>query len=164
VSGTGGAPGGTSGSGGSGATGGREAGTPPAECERLDGTSHHGYGTCADLTPLLVTDGVVRDDGGDGRVTPGEGATISVRLTETSGWSFVWYPGVRFETDHSGVELGAADYRYVLGGCETEELTTSAKFQASIPSGTVVHITAQAAMTQEECPSASVLDIPIRIE
>ena len=136
-----------------------EAGT----CTVRDAGTTSGWGTCEDLAALAVEAPVVTDDDGDGRLSPGEGADVRVVLRETSGLDFMWYPGVRFTSDDPRVSLGGEDWRYGMFACSAEEFHARLTVAEDVPPGTVVTVTARAAMLPDECPDAAALEIPIAI-
>ena len=144
---------------------------PPADadggddvaCTARDAGTTTGWGTCEDLAALVVEAPVVTDDSGDGRVSPGEGADIRVVLRETAGLDFMWYPGVAFSSDDPRVTVGSADWRYGMSACSAEEFHTRLSVPVGIPAGSVVTVTARAAMLPDECPAANSLDIPVTI-
>ncbi|MBI5488885.1 MAG: hypothetical protein HY905_16245 [Deltaproteobacteria bacterium] len=132
-------------------------------CAPLDAGTTSGWGTCEDLQRLELEAPVVSDDGGDGRVSPGEGADIRVVLRETAGLDFMWYPGVTFLADDPRVTVGSDDWRYGMAACSAEEYHARLSVPADMPSGTMVTVTARAAMLPDECPDANILDIPITV-
>lgn len=132
-----------------------------AVCAPRDAGGTSGWGTCEDLRALVLESPLVSDDGGDGWVSPGEGADIRVMLRETAGLDFMWYPGVTFAVDDPRVTVGSDDWRYGMFACSADEYHARLTVAAEVPSGTVVTVTARAAMLPDECPEANTLEIPI---
>jgi hypothetical protein len=158
-----GAGGGAATGGGSAVTGGGSAGAGGGgECvPQPEGTGGFMEPTCQDLGLLTVTDPTVTDDGGDGLVEAGEGATLQVNLNEVAGVGFLWYPGVIFESDNPGVTLSGQDWLYAILACQTQPLTGHATFD--VPAGTTVTITARVAMLNQDCPDAAAIEFPVSV-
>lgn len=119
--------------------------------------------SCADLSAFTLADPKVEDDSGDGLVSAGEGATISVVIRENSGKGFMAYPGAKFSTDHGGASIAPDTWLFGIAGCETAVLSAYATFSNDITKGTVVNVTAKVAMLNGDCPDTSSLVIPIEV-
>jgi hypothetical protein len=120
--------------------------------------------TCADLAVMTVSDPSVQDDGGDGKVSPGEGAIIHVKLSEIAGKGFMYYPGVSFTSDTVTVPDPQAAQLYGILPCQVDDLTVHVVVPESVPKGTVVHVKAQVAMLSMACPDADSIEIPITVQ
>jgi len=120
--------------------------------------------TCEDLSVLAISSPQVIDEDGDGVVSAGEGATIQVSLDEIAGEGFSMYPGVTFESDDPGVVLTGGDWFYAIFACDSYVTAIHAEVASDVPAGTVVNITARAAMLNQECPAAPSVKIPLTIQ
>lgn len=154
-------PSGGASSGGAGGTG----GAVPEECTpKGGGEGGFQQPTCDDLSGLSVTDAVVTDASGDGKLSPGEKLTIVASLNETAGEDFMWYPGVRFVSASESVTVKENDWYYGIAACQTQPVSATGEISPSAKAGTVVTVTARVGMLNEECPNAPALEIPISIE
>lgn len=150
------ASGGGTAAGGSGGSGG--------ECiPEGDGWNSDTDPTCEDLSVLAVESPVLVDAGGDGAVSPGEAFELKVVLSEVAGLGFGWYPGVRFESDHPGVTIQEHDWFYGIFACNSYDVGATGKVDSSVAPGTVVTLTARAAMMSTECPSAPALKVQLTV-
>ena len=120
--------------------------------------------TCADLAVIIVSDPVVKDDSGDGKVSPGEGVTVHVRLSEIAGKGFNAYPGVTFTSELATVSDPGSAQLYAILACQVDELVTHLVMPAGVAKGTVVNVKAQVSMLSTACPDAYAITIPITIE
>ena len=120
--------------------------------------------TCADLDVLAVSDPVILDQGGDGKLSAGEDATLRVNLNEVSGIGFSWYPGVNFASDDASVSIKAYDWFYAIAACTSYETRATIHVAPGATPGSIVHITAQVAMINVDCPHAPSLVIPVMLE
>jgi hypothetical protein len=170
------------GSAGSGAEGGSNGGaeggsvggaTPsggmPAVTECLVVYPNLGLTDCERLGRYAsVHDAVISDANGDGHASPGERITISVTLSEVTGETFIPYPGIDFQALDSGITLDRSGFDgasvYSLQPCESIGGSVAATLSGALTPGSVVHVTAQAATLNQDCPSAIKLTIPIAIE
>ncbi|MBK9002075.1 MAG: hypothetical protein IPM35_40640 [Myxococcales bacterium] len=150
-------------SGGSTAVGG--SGGSGGECiPEGDGWNSDTDPTCEDLSVLAVHEPVVADGGGDGDVSPGEAFELKVALSEVAGLGFGWYPGVKFESDHPGVTIQENDWFYGIFACTSYDVGAAGKVDSSVAPGTVVTLTARAAMLNTECPSAPALKVQLTVK
>lgn len=157
------ASGGSAGAGGTTAAGG--SGGSAGECvPQGDGWSTDTDPTCEDLSVLAVQEAVLADQGGDGALSPGEAFSLQVALSEVAGLGFGWYPGVKFESDHPGVSIKENDWYYGIFACTSYDASASGKVDGSVKPGTVVTLTARAAMLNTECPSAPSLTLKVTVE
>lgn len=146
-----------------GGSGGAAGGTPCVpEPEGSGGFA--GQPTCADLSVLTVSDLVITGDGGDGKLSPGEGAKVTAKLNEVGGKGFNWYPGVIFTTDHPGVSVSAQDWFYAIFACQSMDVAATITVGSDVAPGTVVSLRAQVAMLNTDCPGAYAISVPIEIE
>ena len=120
--------------------------------------------TCADLDVLTVSDPVILDQSGDGKLSPGEDASLRVNLNEVAGVGFLWYPGVKFASDDANVSIKDNDWNYAILACTSLEILATIHVALSAKPGSIVHFTAQAAMISTDCPHAPALVIPVMIE
>jgi hypothetical protein len=111
---------------------------------------------------LALRDPRVEDDSGDGKVSPGEGATLRVTLAETAGLGNLSYPGVRFATDNPAVTVTDSNWLFGILPCTEVPIPVRATFGASLAPGTVVTVTATAGLLTQACTGGS-LAIPITI-
>ena len=115
-----------------------------------------------------VHDPVVSDANGDGRASPGERITISVTLSEVTGETFIPYPGIDFQALEAGITLDRSGFdgpsSYSLLPCESLGGSVGATLSRALTRGSVVHVTAQAATLNQDCPNGTKLTIPIAIE
>ena len=102
--------------------------------------------------------------GGDGVVSPGEAFDLQVVLREVAGIGFGWYPGVKFDSSHAGVTLSETDWFYGIFGCQSYDVGAQGKVDASVKPGTVVMLTARAAMLNTECPAAPALQLTLTVK
>ncbi len=155
----------TSTSSASGGTGGGDTGAGgSAECvPQPDMTGTFKQPTCADLAGLAVSHAVVTDAGGDGDVNVGETAVIDVSLAEIAGLGFSFYPGVVFESDHAGVTVTSDDWFYAILPCQIDHVAAQLTVASDVPAGTLVKITARAAMLNDACLDAPAIVIPILV-
>ena len=70
------------------------------------------HSDCHQLDSLRLENPRVADDDGDGVLSPGDSATISITWRETMGLAASNYPGVVFSTTSPGVTAGDDDWRY----------------------------------------------------
>lgn len=133
-------------------------GAPSTEC--VPQSPNYYPETCTDLNRLRVVDPSVKDDGGDGSVSPGEGATISVTLQDTSGYGYSMYPYVAFSAP-SGVTLGAPEYFYAIAACQSHPTSVHIQLSPYLTPTTVIRVTAQAAGMNQNCAGTPSITIPI---
>ena len=158
--------GGTGGSAGSAPGGaGGASGAGGGDCvQKGDGWPTGTEATCSDLSVLAVDSPVISDAGGDGVVSPGEAFDLQVVLREVAGIGFGWYPGVKFDSSHAGVTLSETDWFYGIFGCQSYDVGAQGKVDASVKPGTVVMLTARAAMLNTECPAAPALQVTLTVK
>lgn len=154
------------GAGGQGGGGGQDPGPPPAPCvPQPEGTGGILINpTCSDISGLSVSDPTLVDENGNGLFEAGETATLSIKLNETTGTSFMWYPGVLFESDHPGATVPAEYWFYGIFGCQSHDISVPVSLAASLSKNTNIHITARVGMLNQQCPNTSSLAIPINIQ
>lgn len=141
-------------------------GESPGVCVPKDPPTDFEQPTCADLSGLTVateTPAFV-DDSGDGVVSPGEGATLSIALVETAGTGFSYYPGVVLESSNPDVKVSDGNWFYAIGACQVETMPTHIDVGANVAPGTVVQITARVGMISGPCPDTHAVTIPIVIQ
>lgn len=158
-----GAGGGSSSSSASTAGAGGSAGTDPPLCvvdTKIPGAT---MPTCADLAPLSLEAPKVVDDSGDGIVTAGEGATITLTIRENSGIPFNWYPGILFTTDNGAAAIDQDAWLYAIAGCQATELSAHISFSNDITKGTIVNVKAMVGMLNAECLDTASVLIPIEV-
>ena len=146
----------------SSASGGTGVGGSAACVPQPDMTGTFEQPTCADLAVLAVSNAVITDAGGDGNVSAGETAVIQVSLAEIAGLGIV-YPGVVFASASAGVTVTSDNWRYSIGPCEIDQMSAELTVASDVPAGTVVMITARAAMLSSECLDAPAIVIPITV-
>jgi hypothetical protein len=118
--------------------------------------------SCNDLDRLAVRDPVLTSP--NGRVMPGDTVVLSVTLADMSGLGNFDYPGVLFQSsdaDVTFVDDGRDSFLYALPSCQTTVAAAKLQIGSSIAPGTVVHVTALAAVLNRDCPNAPHLVIPI---
>ncbi len=150
--------------GGAGGAGGTGTGGAPPCVQQGDGWNSNSDPTCKDLDVLGVFDPVVESANGDAKVAPGESFTLKVRLSEVKGIGFGMYPGVKFTSDHPGVSIKENDWFYGIFGCQSYDASATGQIEANVPSGTVVKLTAQAAMLNSDCPEAPSVTYTLSVE
>jgi hypothetical protein len=155
--------GGSTGSGGIGDGGAGGSGGSGA-CVPVEETGGFQQATCADLDRMTVSDPVVTDAGGDGKLSPGEAGKLALKLNEISGKGFNWYPGVKFYSDVPGVFVKELDWYYAILPCQSFDTGATILVDTPVPKGTLVHVTAQVAMLNTECPDAFSITVPVEIE
>ena len=150
--------------GGAKASGGAGVGGAPAQPCTVKPASDEPFSpaVCADLSVLAVTKPALV--GGSGHLSAGGKATVAVELSEIAGEGFNFYPGVTFTTDHAGVQVAYDDWRYAILACQTEKMTGTVTVSPDVPSGTVVTVTARAAMLGEECPDAPSTSLTLTVQ
>jgi hypothetical protein len=153
---------GAGGAGGASATGGGD----PTPCVPQPDDPDAGFtpATCADLAVMKVSDPVVIDDSGDGKVSPGEGAVIHVNLSEIAGKGFSYYPGVTFTSDLAMVPDPGAGQLYAILACQVDDLAAHIVVPSSVAKGTVVHVKAQVSMLGATCTSGDSVTLSIKVE
>jgi hypothetical protein len=117
--------------------------------------------TCADLSVMTVADPVIDVDGGD-MVFPGSTLTLTVTLEEIAGKGFDAYPMVKFTADNPAVTVTSGAEFYAILPCMTMPASASIAVN-DVPSGTTVHVKAQVAALNMDCPNASSIVVPIQI-
>lgn len=155
---------GTDNAGGGGAGG--AAATTTTECVVQSTDPNGGWvePTCDTLSAMIVSNPSIQDDSGDGKVSPGETAIVTVDLHETTGVGFYSYPNVIFSSDVAGVTVTNEAMLYGIGPCDTYPMATLVTVGAGVPKGTVVHIGAQVAMLSLECPDAFAITVPLQVQ
>jgi len=141
-------------------------GGPAAPCvvQPVDPNAPFTTPTCADLSVMTVRDLSVTDDSGDGKVSPGEGATVHVKLAEIAGKGFSYYPGVIFSSDLAVVpDQGNAEL-YAILACQVDDMTAHIVIPANVAKGTVVHVKAQVSMLSNACTNGDSVTIPITVQ
>lgn len=139
--------------------------SPPAECVVVpDPPPGDWEPSCANLAPLLVTDPVLVDANGDGKVSPGETATLTVQLRETSGIGMYYYPLVNFTTDAAGVTVTNDAVLYGIAPCNSVPMTTQITVAPDAPTGEIVTVHAQVGALNMDCPSASAASVTFPIQ
>jgi len=157
--------GGASGSGGSGGGSAGSGGSGGGECvPKGDGWNSDPNPGCDDLDVLAIESPTLVDDGGDGSVSPGEGFSLKVVLREVAGVGFGMYPGVKFESDQPGVSVQENDWYYGIFACASYDASAKGQVDASVKPGTVVTLTARAAMLNTDCPGAPALKIQLTVK
>ena len=104
------------------------------------------------------------DQSGDGKLSPGEDASLRVNLNEVAGIGFSWYPGVKFVSDDAHVTIKENDWFYAIAGCTSYVMRATIHIAPEAKPGSIVNITAQSAMMNVDCPHAPSIVIPIMIE
>jgi hypothetical protein len=120
--------------------------------------------TCEDLSVLAVTDPVITGPGGGAGVAPGDSFSLDVVLREVGGVGFGWYPGVKFESDTPGVTLNEDDWFYGIFACTSYDVGSHGEVDQSVKPGTVVTLTARAAMLSKDCPNAPALKVQLTVK
>ncbi len=157
--------GGSAALGGGGGSAGSGGGSGGAECvQQGDGWPAGTDPSCADLGVLAVDSPTLSDADGDGGVSPGEGFELKVVLREVAGIGFGWYPGVKFESSHAGVTLVESDWFYGIFACQSYHVGAQGKVEPSVKPGTVVTLTARAAMLNTDCPDAPALVLKLTVK
>jgi hypothetical protein len=162
--------GGASGAASAGGNGGQASGgsaSGGAGGEGGDGTGGAGgmlSPTCQALSLVEVSMPVVHDAGGDGTWSPGEGAEVTVVLTNTSPQDNLDYPGVAITADHPDVTSSGRNFFFGLLGNESAELPVGFLAGASVPPGTVVHFVATVAHVSEDCAGMDSIAFETTIE
>jgi hypothetical protein len=139
-----------------------------AECVRRedpDANSEPWREACESLA-MVVSDFELVDESGDGRLSPGESAGLSVMLRETSGYDYYRYPGVEFSADDPRVTFGpygSGSYLYGMHGCDSGRMSVTVSFGADLMPGTAVVLTAQPAALHQAC-GASGQSISVIVE
>lgn len=156
---------GTSGTGGTGGTSGTGGTGESAPCvpQPDDPDADFAEMTCADLDLMTVRNPVLHDAGSDGQLSAGESATITAHLDEIAGKGFYWYPWVKFSSDNPAVEVESSAQLYGIMACQSVEVSAQITVAASVPPGTVVHVEAQVASLNKDCPEAFSISIPVEI-
>lgn len=161
----------TGGDGGSGggttavvAGGGGDGGAAACVPEPVDPDAPFEQPTCADLSGLTLGAAVITDAGGDGKVSPGESATITVPLVEIAGKGFGWYPGVTFTSESATIDNPGSAQFYAILACQTLDASVGVTIPPSVAKGTVVKVKAQVSMLNEPCPDAPAITVSIPIE
>jgi hypothetical protein len=159
---TGGSGGATTGGSGGVATGGT-GGTP--ECfPAAGGTGGFVEPTCEDLGGLTVSDPEIIESDGDGVVSPGETLLLRVSLNEVAGVEMMYYPGVIFTTDNPLAKAGNEGWLYGIFACTSMQIDSSFVLDPSIPSGTVVNVTAHVAMLHEDCTDTDAITFQVEVK
>jgi hypothetical protein len=123
---------------------------------------------CSQLDPMTLSDPRIIDATGDGQIAPGETATLTVRLTETSGTDFMLYPGVAVTSDNAGVTIYPSVYWYYgIWGCDSVEPEMDLSFDPSIEPGTVVVLTLRVSASYpggEACTETASIQVEFTVE
>ena len=121
--------------------------------------------TCQDLDRLVLANPSISDDtDGDGLIEPGETASVTVVMQDTSGLGFNWYPGVEFATKNPMVGVQADTWYYAILPCGEMPATATIKVAPDTAPGTIVTIRAQIAMLNQKCPDAFTIEIPVKVQ
>jgi hypothetical protein len=113
---------------------------------------------------LTLSNAAAADAGGDGGVSPGEAASVTVTLTNTGGEDHFAYPGVRLTSDDARVTIDSPDFTlYGIFAGQSVEAQWSVTFGAAIPAGTQVPLRAQVTALGESCPDANDLEFTVPI-
>jgi hypothetical protein len=153
-----------SGSGGAVAGTGGSGGSAPCVMQPEDPDAGFQQPTCADLDGMAVSDPKLVDDSGDGKLSPGEGAVLHVKLRETAGKGFFAYPGVAVTADVPGVTTSMPDWFYGILACQVDDTSAQITVASSVAKGTTVHLKAQVAMLGKSCPGAPAIVVPVVIQ
>jgi hypothetical protein len=157
---------GSSGSGGSLGLGGGAGSGGATACMAVPKDPDAGFQppTCADLGGMTVSDPVIADASGDGKVSPGESAIITVRLTDVAGKGFTQYPGVKLSSDVAVIPQPESVVFYAILPCTSLEGGALVTIPSSVAAGTVVKVRAQAAMLGMDCPGAPSIVVLIQVQ
>jgi hypothetical protein len=113
---------------------------------------------------MAVSDPMVLGPRGDAKVSPGNSATITVRLSEVAGTGFNDYPEVKFSSDVGTVAWPGADAFYAILPCTSLEASGVVAIPSSVAAGTLVRVRAQVGMAQMDCPDAPSIVVPIQVQ
>jgi hypothetical protein len=97
-------------------------------------------------------------------VSPGEGATVTVKLREIAGKGFDAYPGVIFTSDLATIGDQGSAWFYAILACQVDDASVKITVPDTVAIGTVVHVKAQVSMVNAACPDASSITITIPIQ
>lgn len=105
------------------------------------------------------------DDSGDGVLSPGESATLTVTMRETAGVGANLYPGVLFSSSSdAGIAADGSNYLYAMLPCSTFPLPTRITVSVDVPLHTKFVVRAKiGALTGSPCAIGDVLDIPVSV-
>ena len=125
------------------------------------GASHN----CADAGKLTLSNPTSRPARG-GKVRPGDTVLLAVRLTNSAERGFA-YPCVGFAADAPGVAFSGPNPvftgGYAIKPGETSTFEIDAQLSASIPPGTVVHVTAWVDSLHAGCTNGATLGWAIKL-
>jgi hypothetical protein len=153
---------GTSGGGGSDAGG--AGATAHGVCRALDPNPDIRRMACEGIEALVLSNPRVRDDGMDGALSPGEGATIDVALTNTGDKTF-YIPCVGI-APAPFVPDGAAPADQAFGSAppgQTQTLSPHIVVSASTPPGTALSLTAYVAIAGADCTNVNNLAFSVNV-
>ncbi len=156
------------GAGGAGEGGGNvtDPGPPPQPCvpEPEGGGGTPVKPDCSDLGGLSVSNPTLTDENGNGLFEAGETLSLTLKLNETQGRDFMWYPGVLFESTHPGASVPAEYWFYGIFACQSHEVPVTIALSPGLPKNTKITISARVGMLNENCPNSSSLQIPFEIQ
>jgi hypothetical protein len=162
-----GAGGGTAGAAGTSVGGGDAGGAGAAAhgvCRGLDPNPDIRRMACEGIEALLLSKPRVRDDGMDGALSAGEGATIDVALTNTGSKTFL-IPCVGI-APAPFVPDGAPPWDQPFGSSppgQTETLSPHIVVSASTPPGTTLSLTAYVAIAGADCTNVDNLTFSVSV-
>lgn len=155
----------SSGSSSSGSSSSSTSSGAPAVCTPNDQDPQPTPPTCAELDRIVLVDPVIAGDtDGDGRVEPGETATITVTMREISGYGFNWYPGVEFASTNLSVGVTADSWYYAILPCGEQPATATVKIDPAMVPGKTAIVQASVNMLNGECKDTFTLEILVEIQ
>jgi hypothetical protein len=141
------------------------SGAVDTSCVAMDDSEAWRHAECEHFE--LVVDELELVDARGGGVVPGDNVELRARLSDVSGLGYYMYPGLEFSADDPRVSFGPhgnTSWLYAVLACQQMEVSISATFDAAIPPGTPVTISAQPAALNQTCTSASATSLRIMIE
>ncbi|MBX3128954.1 MAG: hypothetical protein KF718_19720 [Polyangiaceae bacterium] len=114
---------------------------------------------CYDISALRVT----LKDTAPILVAAGQSVDITVTLSETSGLSYMYYPGVLGTSTAPGVSVTEAWWLYGIFGCEDYDMPLTITVAEGVAPGTKAFVTAHAGTLGESCEPGHAISIPILV-
>lgn len=111
---------------------------------------------------LILTDVQLRDAGLDGRWSPGEQAVLHATLVNAGAEDFLWYPGVRAETNDDRIEVEyGGTWLYAIFGRTSTPVQMPVRFTGDVASGEEITFTLRVtSLSCEQAESNTDCEIP----
>ena len=118
---------------------------------------------CGELSIFTLSNPVVTDQSGDGKVSPGENASITMMLNNISDQDYGKYPRVDLTSDNPNVVPNGTQF-YAAFAHGSYQADCAASFGSNIALGTTVHFTAQVQAMDLACASTHKIEFDVTVE